>query len=95
MRSHKLLPHSVNVNNRKLQENRKCHLAAQLPLLQCNGIKSNHTPQSDLNSCTCTKRLRKRGLHVGQVSMTRCGEQKGSRARVCCLELCLRVSAGM
>lgn len=70
MCSHKLLPHSMNVNNRKLQENRKCHLAMQLPLLQCNGIQSSHSPQSDLNSCTCTRRLRKRGLHVGRISDT-------------------------
>lgn len=42
MRSHKLLPHSTNVNNRKGQEDRKCHLAVQLPLLRRSGIKRSH-----------------------------------------------------
>lgn len=42
MRSHKLLPHGTNVNNRKRQENSKWHLAVQLPLLRCSGVKRSH-----------------------------------------------------
>lgn len=60
--------------------------AAASPAVQWNKTQ----PQSDLNSCTCTGRLGKRGLHVGPDL-----DEERSRACVCCLELGLRVSAGM
>lgn len=78
--------------------NRKCVLAVQMPLLQWNGLKSNLTPLSDLNSCTCTKRFRGKKTQTddGTDADDTVWLKETGTSTYCLLScVCFRVSAGM